>query len=78
MKKFEYSQVKEFVRIFWKRCCQSARLMVGIPDYEKYLDHMKEAHPNHPVMTKQEFYKRAIEMRYPSSNNGGKIKKCPC
>ncbi len=73
-----FKNFRNSVREFWKKCCQSARLMVGIPDYEKYLQHMKESHPNHPVMSKAEFFKMAVEMRYPSANNKGKIKKCPC
>lgn len=70
--------LRNLVKSFWKKCCQCARLMVGVPDYEEYLKHMQQCHPNHKIMSKEEFCKRAIEMRYPSSNNGGKIKKCPC
>ena len=72
------NNLKNIAKSVWKKSCQSARLMVGIPDYEEYLKHMKECHPNHKIMSEAEFCKRATEMRYPSGSNGGKMKKCPC
>ncbi len=31
--------------------CQGARLMVGFPDYDAYVEHMRRNHPDRPVMT---------------------------
>ncbi|MBP8894045.1 MAG: YbdD/YjiX family protein, partial [Saprospiraceae bacterium] len=54
----------------------SFRLMVGVPDYENYLAHMKQHHPDLTPMDAKTFYRHCIDSRYPSS--GGNMKKCPC
>jgi len=38
--------------------------VVGIPDYESYLVHMAEHHPNEKVLSRQEFCARAIDRKY--------------
>jgi len=38
--------------------------VVGIPDYESYLVHMAEHHPNEKVLSRQEFCARAIVRKY--------------
>lgn len=43
---------------------QAARMMVGIPDYETYVEHMKKNHPDKPIMTYQEFFRDRQEARY--------------
>jgi uncharacterized short protein YbdD (DUF466 family) len=37
---------------------QSMRLMVGIPAYDAYVDHMKHTHPDQPVMSYESFSER--------------------
>ena len=59
-----------------KRMQQSFRLMVGVPDYENYLAHMKQHHPDLTPMDAKTFYRHCIDARYPSA--GGNMKKCPC
>ena len=46
------------------RTKQSMRLMVGVPDYEMYVNHMKTAHPEQPVMSYSEFFRERQEARY--------------
>ena len=43
---------------------QTARLMVGVPDYETYVAHRRENHPGLPVMTYEEFFRERQEARY--------------
>lgn len=43
---------------------QAARLMVGVPDYDNYVQHMKLTHPELPVMTYEEFFRERQEARY--------------
>lgn len=50
---------------------QSMRLMVGVPEYSTYVNHMKTTHPDQPVMSYQEFFRERQEARY-----GGKISRC--
>ena len=50
---------------------QSARLMVGMPKYDIYLEHMKNSHPDRAPMSYPEFFRERQEARY-----GGKIGRC--
>ena len=43
---------------------QTARLMVGVPDYETYVAHRRANHPSEPVMTYEEFFRERQEARY--------------
>jgi uncharacterized short protein YbdD (DUF466 family) len=53
---------------------RTARLMVGVPDYEAYVAHRRQAHPGEPVMTYEEFFRERQSSRY--GENGGKISRC--
>jgi uncharacterized short protein YbdD (DUF466 family) len=46
------------------RMVQTARLMIGIPDYETYVEHRRTCHPGDAVMTYQEFFRERQEARY--------------
>ena len=43
---------------------QTARLMVGVPEYEAYVRHREAAHPGEPVMTRAQFYAERAEKRF--------------
>lgn len=57
-----------------KGAVQTARLMVGIPDYDTYVEHRRTLHPAEPVMTYQEFFRERQEARYAVSK--GNFKGC--
>jgi hypothetical protein len=42
--------MRERFSAFTKCVCQGARLMVGFPDYDTYLEHMRRTHPGAAVM----------------------------
>jgi uncharacterized short protein YbdD (DUF466 family) len=50
---------------------QGMRLMVGVPEYSTYVNHMRTAHPDQPAMSYQEFFRERQEARY-----GGKVTRC--
>ncbi len=50
---------------------QSLRLMVGVPEYDAYVEHMANAHPDRPVMSYEKFFRERQEARY-----GGKVSRC--
>ena len=52
----------------------TARLMVGVPDYEAYTAHRAKMHPGEPVMTYEDFFRERQMSRY--GVNGGKISRC--
>ncbi|WP_244216487.1 YbdD/YjiX family protein [Herbaspirillum rubrisubalbicans] len=48
-------------------------LMVGMPEYDTYVAHMKQAHPELPVMTYEEFFRERQEARY---GGKGRVGRC--
>lgn len=50
---------------------QAARMMIGIPDYDNYVAHMKKNHPDKTIMTYEEFFKERQEARYGGKGKGG-------
>ncbi|ELX8379464.1 YbdD/YjiX family protein [Providencia vermicola] len=50
---------------------QAARMLVGIPDYDTYVQHMADNHPDKPVMTYKEFFRERQDARYGGSGKGG-------
>ena len=58
----------------WDLIRQTASLMVGIPDYETYLEHRRTRHPGEPVMTYEEFFRDRQDARYATGR--GKISRC--
>jgi uncharacterized short protein YbdD (DUF466 family) len=53
---------------------RTARLMIGVPDYETYVAHRNANHPGEPVMTYAEFFRERQDARYGAK--GGKISRC--
>lgn len=58
----------------YRQFCKTARLMVGVPDYETYVAHRKAAHPGEPVMSYGEFFRERQDSRYGAKS--GKISRC--
>ncbi|HAU9364578.1 TPA: YbdD/YjiX family protein [Escherichia coli] len=36
---------------------QAAKLMIGMPDYDNYVEHMRVNHPDQTPMTYEEFFR---------------------
>ncbi|MGC3962973.1 MAG: YbdD/YjiX family protein [Rhodocyclaceae bacterium] len=51
---------------------QAARALVGLPDYDTYVQHMRTTHPDRTPMTYEEFFRERQEARY----SGGTGKCC--
>ena len=64
------------VRDVAKKVVQTCRLVVGIHDYDYYLDHMRSKHPEATPFTREEFYRYCLEARFPSGDRVGS--RCPC
>ena len=50
---------------------QAARLMVGLPDYDTYVQHMRMKHPDQSPMSYEAFFRERQEARF-----GGATGKC--
>ncbi|MDQ0245221.1 uncharacterized short protein YbdD (DUF466 family) [Bacillus fengqiuensis] len=53
---------------------QFISLLVGVPSYEKYVEHMKSHHPDEPIKSRKEFFCEAQEARF--NAKGGKVSRC--
>jgi uncharacterized short protein YbdD (DUF466 family) len=62
------------IKTLWRWSVHTARLMVGIPDYDNYVEHRKIHHPGEPIMTYVEFYRERQNARY--SCEKGRLKGC--
>lgn len=63
-----------FLKRILREAAQTARLMVGQPDYDAYVAHRKAQHPGEPVMSFEDFFRERQSSRY--GENGGKISRC--
>lgn len=57
---------------FYHRSDRFINLLVGMPSYDKYVEHMKTRHPEREILSRKEFFKEALEARY----NGGATRCC--
>lgn len=53
---------------------RTARLMIGVPDYETYVRHRQINHPGLPVMSYEEFFAERQQARYGFDN--GRFRGC--
>ena len=49
---------------------QGLRLMVGVPDYDNYVQHMRLTHPEQTPMSHDEFFRERQDARYGGKNGG--------
>jgi uncharacterized short protein YbdD (DUF466 family) len=56
--------------LLWRRVRETANLMVGLPDYERYVAHNRTRHPGKPVMSRAEFVAERTTRRYEGGGGG--------
>ena len=49
---------------------QAAKMLVGMPDYDTYVEHMRGKHPDQPVMSYEAFFRERQEARYGGGKSG--------
>lgn len=59
-----FDRSADAARVAYGFATQTARLMVGIPDYDAYVRHRRTVHPEEPVMTYEEFFRERRDARY--------------
>jgi uncharacterized short protein YbdD (DUF466 family) len=62
------------IKMLWSWSVQTARLMVGVPDYDNYVAHRKAHHAGEPFMSYVEFYRERQSARYACEK--GRFKGC--
>jgi uncharacterized short protein YbdD (DUF466 family) len=48
----------------WRVAQQTARLAIGLPDYDAYVAHVRERHPDAEPMTREQFAVARMQARY--------------
>ena len=48
----------------WRTGSQTARLAIGIPDYDNYVDHIRRHHPGREPMDRDAFFHERMLARY--------------
>ncbi len=59
------------VQRLWRGTRQTARLMIGIPDYDTYVAHCRQHHPERPPMTREAFFRNRLDARYGGNGRVG-------
>jgi len=55
------------IKCLVSRCASIARglrAMLGVPDYERYVMHLTEAHPRSTPLSREQFFRERVEARY--------------
>ncbi|MHA7107944.1 YbdD/YjiX family protein [Bacillus sp. C-3-6] len=58
----------------WEKRKRFISLLVGVPSYEVYVEHMKKHHPEEEIVCQKQFFAEAQEARF--NAKGGKILRC--
>ena len=59
-----FSKFWREVRRIYQRSDRFLHLLVGMPSYDKYLEHMHKNHPDKIHKSQKEFFKEAMESKY--------------
>ena len=62
------------LRKVWGQRKHFISLLVGVPSYETYVEHMKKHRPEEEVVCQKQFFAEAQEARF--NAKGGKISRC--
>lgn len=57
-----------YITNIFSRTASVVRAVIGVPDYQRYLAHMRSAHPGDRIMSETEFRHTRMNDRY---NNAG-------
>ena len=56
--------LQEWFGVAATEAARTARLMCGVPDYDRYVAHMRRRHPDQQPMGYLEFFRSRQEARY--------------
>jgi uncharacterized short protein YbdD (DUF466 family) len=51
-------------KLVCERVAETARLMVGVPDYKIYVAHRQSVHPGKDIMSYETFFRERQDSRY--------------
>lgn len=54
-----------------RRILAALKAIAGMPDYRRYVEHLKACHPDRPVPDEQEYFEQFLNAKY-----GGGASRC--
>lgn len=57
---------------WFKIVCAYLNEIAGVPNYERYLEHVRKHHPEVTPLSEAEFYRQAIDEKYSSKT----VRRC--
>ena len=54
----------ETLRSAWTLAARTARLSIGLPDYDAYVAHVRTRHPERTPMDREAFFRERMQARY--------------
>jgi uncharacterized short protein YbdD (DUF466 family) len=69
-----FQRFGQTVRIAGHWSARTARLMVGVPDYQTYVEHRRTVHPGQAIMSYEEFFIERQNARFACEK--GRFKGC--
>ena len=58
------TRVQSALRHFWRQAVRTARLAIGVADYDTYVRHLRTHHPERDLPTYEQFYTQSQAARY--------------
>ena len=65
------AQAQSALHHFWRQAVRTARLAIGVADYDTYVKHLRSHHPERKVPTYEEFFEQCQQARYKNGGNRG-------
>lgn len=65
----KWQRIVFYCKKFYEKSDKFFHLLVGMPSYSKYLEHMRKNHPGKVPKTQREFFKEAMEAKYSAGRN---------
>jgi uncharacterized short protein YbdD (DUF466 family) len=63
--------MKSALRHFWRQAVRTARLAIGVADYDTYVLHLRRNHPEQAIPSYEEFFAQCQQRRYANGGNRG-------
>lgn len=61
-----------FTRSIWSSIRDFLNDIAGVPNYQRYVEHLNKHHPDQTPMSEKEFHQKATDEKY----GGGSIRRC--
>ena len=58
------TRLRDLVSNLWRRSVRIARQIIGVPDYDTYIAHLRAHHPERALPTYREFFDARQDARY--------------